>query len=380
MAENQNVSATTLTLASTDNVDTLELNARGLPYRPLVIGGKQRAEFTWYPGSPSATVQMLGPEEAPIRMNGFWKERFLYDGATQQYSATYNKEPISSVMDLVDIVDKMRRSGRLYRFSWDAIQRYGHIVDFEVQWHNRFDVEWSLEFAVTAQDLDAAARPSNAASLMLLKSILDELFAQAEEIILTLEIPWWLNLFLALESLLAAIEDLKDLLLEYQNFVTGLANLASDLVNAPFDIARDAIATMTRSINAITATVNSITNRAVEQYFYWAGGQDDSPIGSQVASASFMNDIRIWGRSIQGATVFQRYDMQQQMQQDGTVSYLAQGNIDFRDIATQFYGSQDGWISLMRYNGYDSSRVSAGDLIWVPPQPTSGAAGSGGDY
>jgi hypothetical protein len=40
--------------------------------------------------------------------------------------------------------------------------------------------------------------------------------------------------------------------------------------------------------------------------------------------------------------------------------------MDLRDVSTQYYGTPDEWIRLMLYNGFNTSRLIAGDVVIVP--------------
>lgn len=382
MAFQPTTEATSLTFAAVNANDTLSLSERALPYRPITIGGRQRAEFTWYPGSPSATVQMLGPEEAPITMRGFWKDRFITSSADGQYrkaQATYNSEGLLSVVELVTIVDQMRRSGRLYKFSWDRLQRFGHIVRFEATWHNTHDCEWELEFAVTAQEENAAAVPAinQAAPVQLATAVQADALSLLDQLAAAQRAIRGLN---PTGPLLAAVAEIEDLTLALTNTVTEAANKVADVVFTPTQVARRLTGALGQSVASLSRTASTITDTAIEEFYAFTGGQDASPIGQQVSAYTYQTDIRNRLRDLQATSAFGRYDLQVQIQQQLTVSYLAQADIDFRDISTLFYGSQDNWIQLMRFNGYTDSRVEAGALIWVPPQPESGALGSGGDY
>ena len=381
--------ATSLTLASVDGSSVLQLQARALPYRPITIGGKQRMEFTWYPGSPSATVQMLGPEEAPIELKGFWKDRFLglqpLESTAGDRAAAYNGEYIATVSDLVEIVDQMRRSGLVYRFSWDRLQRFGHIANFEVTWHNTHDAEWLLEFAVTAQEeraqvlpqVNYAAPVSIATDLQRLDSYYKSVLDPESDVRLDRLIP---PSVLFLQDFLAGLEELQDQITAYTNDALRIATNITSAVTAFPDAARGLAATMSQSLRSISNTATALTDEAVGTYFFFAGGQDNSPIGSQVAATNAQQQLAQFIRGLQQTTVFGRYDLQRQLQQQQTRSFLATGNMDLRDISTQFYGTPDNWIDLMRYNGYEDSKVQAGALIWIPPEPRSGPLGSGGDY
>ena len=52
------------------------LTGRGMPYRPLGFKGKQGLTITWLPGNPIATATVLGPQEDPSDVNGYWKDNF----------------------------------------------------------------------------------------------------------------------------------------------------------------------------------------------------------------------------------------------------------------------------------------------------------------
>jgi hypothetical protein len=54
--------------------------------------------------------------------------------------------------------------------------------------------------------------------------------------------------------------------------------------------------------------------------------------------------------------------------------FVARDGQDLRRVATQFYGSPASWRDLANYNGVSASRLSAGQLVFVPRAPPTPTA------
>jgi hypothetical protein len=144
----------------------IELTDRGLPFRPLTVTGKMRAEVTWYPGNPAATVQMLGSEETETTLTGRWSDKYLGDVNTPCVTLTRGRsvQALYSARDAADAMDELRRRGQLVEVTWEHLSRIGYISEFAQTWRWREDVEWSLSFQWTALEMpvrvpDAALNP-----------------------------------------------------------------------------------------------------------------------------------------------------------------------------------------------------------------------------
>lgn len=364
-----------LELSAVDDYAWLQLYARALPYRPLRIGGRQRAEFTWYPGSSGAIVQMLGPSEEPIQMNGFWKDRFIGASTeTQKAMVYFGATPIYSVTELVSIVDNLRRSGRKFKLSWDKLVRYGHITAFTQTWHTPHDCEWELEFSVSAQEEEAA--PVVRASPVNIVAVNYQVQAEAAQL------PTENPLVTATNALRAATFAAQQAVQNTVNQITGIASDTASRVLSPFAAARALSSTLSQSLATIAVTSGTITDRAIAEYFAFAGGQDASPIGQQVASYSYINGWRSALNTVKRSNAAFRYETERQMQSELIAAYTAEADTDFRDVSLMFYGTQDSWRDLMLRNNYATSRITAGSTIWVPQRTNiageSGSAGSAG--
>jgi hypothetical protein len=57
---------------------------------------------------------------------------------------------------------------------------------------------------------------------------------------------------------------------------------------------------------------------------------------------------------------------QTQDQTKPLATFVARDGMDLRDVSTKYYGSPGEWIRLMLYNGFNTSRLLAGDVVIVP--------------
>lgn len=350
-----------LLIESLDGQVQLELFSRALPYRPLTIGGRQRAQFTWYPGSPAAIVQMLGPEEQPIQMEGFWKDRFIGVGNGTDGIAKANRVPVYSVTALVEFVDVMRRTGRQYKLTWDKLVRYGHITEFVQTWHTVHDCEWSLEFTVSAQEgQTTVVVPRQGVDTTSFAQTMNQL---AQDIATTLDVdpPFGvLDAFRAQEAALSAI-------------VTSTINNTSALVTrtvtqiiSPLSGARELSSSAAQAVASTGIAMGTIQDTALSEFAAFPGGQNLAPIGTQVSAYSYMTEWRNSARALRNYSAEARYSAERQAQQDLVASFTAQALMDYRDVSMRYYGTQESWRDLMLFNHDTTSAIFPGQLIWVP--------------
>lgn len=407
MAVTQN-EAGSLTLAE-EGGGTLTLTQRALPYMPLSISGKQRAEFNWYPGNPQATVQMLGPEEQTITLKGFWKDKFIQgSGAANFYSnvqlfnvaqfgspSAQAGAAIPDVATLVKIVDNMRRMGRRITLQWDKLIRYGHIVGFTQTWHTTHYCEWELEFAVAAlEEPQVASSTPNQPNL-------GDAAVQAAEWSKGLEkaqVAYKPATTVLLPEVQKALNDFDNNCIRTSNYIGGGASYVAQAVAIGPNITRSVIASLAGvGTNAVTAA-GSVFDLALTEVFaigaFTAAGvslvtgetnefrEDSLPFGVQLGATSYQRGLKNQCQTIAYSTAVTRWAMQQQLQDELKASFTAKQDMDLRDVSTQFYGTPDNWRDLLIYNGLTSSRLTAGQLIWVPQQGYSAGAGftQGGGY
>lgn len=381
-----NTSAPTFTLEE-EGGTYLELRERALPYRPLTISGKQRAEFTWYPGNPEATVQMLGPDEGAIQLRGYWKDRFIQGtqaatiASAEQLSFGRQGgfsvgQGVASISDLVSTVDAMRRRGRRIKLTWGDLVRVGHITGFTQTWHNVHDCEWEIDFSVVSQGegpvVSVAASGVTAADTYQQElAYLDTLDAARDAQKITPTVTF-------LQKVQAAYALFEEAQFQVVSAMYGIATNISQYAAAPGDMARRSTALYSGIVTQASAFLGGTVDRALSDWFeftYW-GSEDQTPYGVQLNSANTRRSVRDAVQAIRYNNAISRYELQQQLNAELVVSYVAPGNIDLRDISTRYYGTQNEWRFLMEFNGLRSSEVPAGTLILVPRKPSGASAGN----
>jgi len=356
-------------LELTGDKNHLLLYGRALPYRPLPFAGKMRAEFTRYPGNPIATIQMIGPDEGTTTINGMWKDRFIKTtsdlGAPvfgQPGIATYNGATVANVFDLVQRVDGFRRRGQLLEVGWDEIVRHGIIRTFTQRWLRREDVEWELEFEWASQGENEL--PVGFSVTPPLVDIINGIIDSVNE--LTDAIASIQAAYSTIASWMNTISNALDAIQEAAGALVDLATQAVNGVLAPLALAKK-----------LTSTVQTIIDKAKEI---------DDTIASLPARASrYVQDIsshtqaealeserlnrqaRRAARKTRAESARKRQEMQANSQEQRPLAVItAKEGQDLRDISREAYGTPDEWRRLMAYNGFITSKLTAGDQVIVP--------------
>lgn len=336
----------------------LSLVERALPYRPITIGGKQRVEFTWYPGSPVATAQVLGPEEEAITLKGFWKERFL--GGTG--IAALNQDAISFTRELVQVVDKLRRRGQLCRLTWDEIVRVGHITSFIQTWYNGYDCEWELEFTPISQGEEAQA--PNLSTPPRLGDYSATWEYLTPRVVERLDNPPYTT-FDQVAVLLASVQEQSYALqnavvASVDSVVTGVS-LGPDAINRLSGIAD--------SYKVLADTVRQSVYDAADEVLYPFMAEyipDDESLSSIVAAGVYRQQTMAETRRLRNYAVTQQLAYDDANNPQLLRTFLATKDMDLRDVSTQFYGTPNEWRTLMLFNHLGTSKLAAGELIFVP--------------
>lgn len=404
--------ATPLTLESLTGISTtLTLYSRALPYRPVTFAGKQRVELTWYPGSPVATAQMLGPEEQAITLKGFWKDRFLAEAADTvgfvSGSATLDYAPIPTARELTQVVDDLRRTGQLYRLTWDELVRDGYITSFSQTWHNAHDCEWELEFTPISQGetvgpvglsnlpdvatyyYDTVNAVSTARNSLAVSVPPEPIASLYQPDLAGLENPTANALTISVgaeqvsvslrAAVSTAVQDLDDNLLRAQNAVYDTAaNVTAQALAGP-DAGRRLVAIASQAIGQARNTFDVVTNRAWDAVFNVTPyPENDISIGSQIAMRAYQRRVRTAVRDWEYQQTVQARVVLDSLDPDLAAAFVAPRNMDLRDVSTQFYGSPDNWRAILVYNHLTTSRLVAGQLIWVPQRTDATGSALGG--
>lgn len=357
--------------------NSLELIGRALPYRPMTFEGSMRAEFTWYPGNPIATVQMLGPQEGTTSINGMWKDRFIKTTSDrgipilgQTGKAYYNGAIIEDVSDLVKLADGFRRRGSLLEVSWDDIVRQGILTKFKQTWHRAEDVEWEMEFTWMSQGEDELPIAFN-----VLSSIVDAINSLVDAVNNLIDaINALKDEFAAIASWVNAVNNLIDAVSAAVAGLVDLAKQAANLVVAPFAIVGNMVAacqTIGDNCKELIKTFESLPSRVVRA----VGIDPNTESQDQVLAAErAIRKAKRAARKAKAEAVQKQQELiaQSQDQTKPLATFIARDGLDLRDVSTRYYGTPNEWIRLKIYNGFNTSRLLAGDVVIVPQLGTAG--------
>jgi hypothetical protein len=276
----------------------------------------------------------------------------------------------------------------LCRFTWDEIVRDGHITSFQQTWHNAYDCEWELEFSPISQGEQFTAPGTK--PLPQLGDVAQTWADLGARSIERLDNP---PLGLA-ETVAAAINEFDDLLTAAVNSVQRtssnvVANALSgpDALNRLSAIGAGVISQSQRVFFSVCDSadealfpvlagepINNIANRfgVVEPVANGFTLPDDLSLSETINAAVYRTTVREDVRGIRNFAVEQNAEYSTVTAPTLLQTFLAQQDADLRDISTDFYGSPDEWRTLMLFNRKTTSKVVAGELLFVPDLGNNG--------
>jgi hypothetical protein len=391
----------------------LRLIGRALPYQGVAFPGEQRAEFTWYPGNPEGSAQVLGAKEGETVFVGKWKNRFVgVISSAQIYPATLTdgtgaERPLTTAAEIVDIANDFRRKGQYCRVKWGgefrddgvvsgSVQvREGIMTSFVPKWDRIQDSDWEMRFQWTSQG-DTAGAP---------------LF-QVQDDVSQLHGDWRSKLDDLLGVLqdddgLTPIERLGDAIdSQVAKVATGINEVfdaTSRLVDSiiePADAARRLISSF-KQIKEQAENLADVAESETEWEFDQIGNAfslDDTPadlnqfpgglgqqpatnpapqvapgantpdidFGRVVAAALYQRELKAQALVTARAAANARASTLRRVEPLLLGLFTARDDADLRDVSTYYYGTPDHWRDLADFNNIPTSKLSAGMVVFVP--------------
>jgi hypothetical protein len=369
----------------------LVLQGRAMPYKPLTMKGTMRAEFTWYPGNTTASVQMLGSKEEPTTVSGKWKDRFIASsneffslvtptGIALQTAGAASQgavgQALASTQDIVKTVDSIRRAGQLLRVTWGDVIREGILTSFTVTWERQDVASWEMEFTWISQG-ETQIAPTLPASISL-GNLATQLSAKVADLRAAIEAPF--NLagdFLSAVD--AAFEVIDDAAFEMANVVSGVVQS----VYIPQEAAERTLAlllSVRASALSVRTTVETTARADVSSDFRsvtvsianaFVDPTDSTilTVGEDLVVSRYTSALKKAAQDLVVLCAIASEEVRASTrQEDLLATFIARAPTDLRDVATQFYGSPDDWRVLLRFNRMTSSRLEQGQLVLVPKQ------------
>lgn len=397
------VSAFVITALSGETREIV-LSGRALPFRPYSLKGSQRAEFTWTPGSPVASVQVMGSQEAPTTIKGRWSDRFIGDNTTVTAQgaeiisnappATLNGEALSNVKELVRAVEQIRRAGQLVRVTWEETVRHGILTDFSQMWSTARDVEWEMTFTWASLGDEAAitfvAEEMDLSELvarhrLLSDAALGAIGGVADVLAITESKTFTDEVTTKLANARTSVSNMEDtvngLVGQVTNPLGALAAAAGmcgfirqEMTDLEFNLQDSIHASLL--IFGVDFQLQTMASTFKQWFTAKAPSQTASisntvrsqtaPFAAQVSVQKKVRDLRRAVRGHKHQATNDQIRLSKRLDGDLLGTHTGRLGEDLRGVSQAFYQSPDEWQRLARFNGVTTSKVQAGQVILVP--------------
>jgi hypothetical protein len=317
-------------------------------------------------------VQVLGAAEDETTLRGQWKNRFLqnvtFDGTsiTPDAIALLNRTPLLDVTALATLVDDIRRKGQLCEVSWLHLKRQGILTKFVQTWSEPVGID--LGWEVTFQWISQADEPSPA----VLSSGLDLGDVQGS----------WQIAADALDAARAnpPFQQAATFQQTVDSTITSLKDESAEVVGAVANSVNGASTTSdtVRRLASVMSTINGQSQFLRDEVS--VGTSESERFALPVSQAaggtpSFTSRLRanVYSRGLYDAARAEQ--SQANLQRDDYASkldplligaFVARDGQNLREVAVVFYGTQEEWGTLLTFNQLTSSRLSAGQVVFVP--------------
>lgn len=349
---------------------TVRLAGRALPYRPFSLKTTQRAELTWLPGSPQASVTMLGAQDESTTITGMWKDKYLGNeidvqvqsaiGTTPNstFPMVMNGETIQTAREAEKLFDSITREGQLLEVTWDETTRHGILKTFSRDWMNTRDLGYEIRFDWTSRG--EVLPPSVLTQDTGLTDASAQLKKQNDEMVENAQPSFPITRLFGV-ALSAALTATSTSVNDVQAATAGVQSTAI----APQEAQRRTVAACTGLIEQTDAVVAEMEARPLF-------GVD---IGVPLASMALGRRMRAYAYSrtvignaqqLRRTAVAKRATMLNSMTTLLLGVYQAREGEDLRDVSRRYYGTPFEWRRLFLYNNLLTTELAAGQVLMIP--------------
>jgi len=322
-------------------------------------------------------MQVLGNEEAPTTITGRWADRFLRsiddEGRAVQASAIAllgtggagATQPVANVVELAKTVDSIRREGQVVEVTWDQQIRHGIVEQFVQNWDRAEILNWEITFKWISQGEREV--PISFALEVDQKSLSAKFNTLYDQLHTSLAAP-----FSLVEDIERALDEMDAIISDAIGSITDTTANITDAVLTPATAVKRTLAAM-ETIKEGALRIENIVSSKAARALINTDEIDALSQGQTLTAESYVRGVKISARLLkttaaeQNDTLTRRDD-----EQEILAVFTAHTNMDLRDVSTRFYGTQEEWRRLLKYNGLTSSKLLAGMFIMVPRLINSG--------
>ncbi len=331
------------TTSAVSSLQEVTLIGNQMPFAPFRFGGEQRLHKMYYPGNDEPSMQVLGPKENNVTINGQLKDIKHKDpsnyGASQQ---------------IRNIIENIRYKGSLCKFVLGDWRRYGFIekTDFKIIRKSRIDYSITLNILTHNVPTNAKFIRSN------LKTVPFKINAELADAAQVLE-----NLRAGKPEFELSISELID---GYVGNVAEAISTLTGFVDSVFGRIDDIRQSIDRAVGLISFTQARLA-RFKRQIGVLASSNIPEAISSQYQQAAYYAALITMASSM--TVIAERYRTQ-----FGALAaniplarYVPIQGDTWPKIAVKFYNAPDAWAQIPRYNNLDiGTEPVVGVVIEIP--------------
>lgn len=319
----------------------VQLNGNLMPHVPFSFGGEQNIVKDYYPGQTEPSIQILGPREKDLTING----RFF----DKKYSDT---DLYGVATEIQQLVDSIRIRGNLVRIWMGEFQRYGIVKETEFNVKNLGDIEYTITF-----DIVGFNAPINGKFIEKKRevpfAINNDLISLANDLQNQSSIPVSVPQSIA--------EKLRDL----TNIAASAINLVTDFVDTVIKVTND----IQKSVQRVLGLIKNAQNK-LRQYRNFLGSIN--PFDSSQALTGRYNNASSYTNRFNFASFIGSFLQRFRRQFINLVntlpltSHIVKEGESLQKISTKFYDDPNQWKKILEHNKLTNSDIEIGDTLEIP--------------
>lgn len=322
--------------------DKVVLAGNWMPKIPFTFGGSQRIKKEFYSGYSEPTVQVFGPEEDDLTINGLFKDKRFSDPKLKNISTEIQQQ-----------IDAIRIRGNVVKLRLGEFERYAILVKTKFDMERLSRVGYSITFSVIGFNAPKNAR-----------------FLQS-----TKEVPFGIN-----KDLIALATELN---LIASTIPDTVPRSIADQITSLTSVVAGAISTITGFVDTVFATVNDIKSAVnrVKGMIAYAQQQLNKykrqlgsitsfdpavTIAARYTSAKYSSSSISFSSSMTSLLEKLRASFSGLVNDLPLGRHLVVTSDTLQKIAIKFYGSSNDWKKIYDYNNLSSTNLTVGTILDIP--------------
>lgn len=322
--------------------EKLVLAGNWMPKVPFTFGGSTRMKKDYYSGYSEPAIQIFGPEESDITINGLFKDKRF---------SNLELKNISS--DVQQQLDGMRIRGNIVRIQLGEFERYAVIENTKFDMERLSRIGYQINFSVIG--LNA---PKNAKFLQRRK-----------------EIPFGINKELideatAFQIAATTIPDsiprsIGDIINSVSSDVASSINVVTNFVDAVFSTVQD-IQTAVNRVKGLIAYAQKKLDTFKRQLGSIAAFGLDLLIPDRYEIAGYTTSIISYASLLTSLLERLRAQFSTVINDLPLARKFIRSGDTLQKIAVKYYGNANDWKKIYDYNDLTNTDLVPGSLLEIP--------------